>query len=109
MFNCPFSNYPSKRRKTGFRRPVHFTILGFGFVPACKKGSKNNQQQTVGDKAWKKPIERLKNTSRQTARLSITNRCLARTQSRSLRTGECVTRTLGGVLHLLVFFGFSWL
>ena len=27
--------------KSGIRKPVNFTILGFGFVPVYKKGSKN--------------------------------------------------------------------
>ncbi|WP_206734502.1 reverse transcriptase domain-containing protein [Ancylomarina salipaludis] len=26
------------RGKSGIRRPVHFTVLGFGFVPTYKKG-----------------------------------------------------------------------
>jgi retron-type reverse transcriptase len=28
------------REKSGIRRPVHFTCLGFGFVPTYKKGER---------------------------------------------------------------------
>uniref|UniRef100_UPI003D34DEAE reverse transcriptase domain-containing protein n=1 Tax=Gelidibacter japonicus TaxID=1962232 RepID=UPI003D34DEAE len=32
------------REKSGIRKPVDFTILGFGFVPVYKKGTKNQYQ-----------------------------------------------------------------
>ena len=50
--------------KSGIRRPVHFTLLGFGFVPTYQKGSKNQYQLVVAEKAWKKLKERLKSISR---------------------------------------------
>lgn len=53
--------------KSGIRRPVNFTILGFGFVPTYRKGSKNDYQLVVAEKAWKKLKERLKSITRKTA------------------------------------------
>jgi group II intron reverse transcriptase/maturase len=50
--------------KSGIRRPVNFTLLGFGFVPTYKKGSKNQYQLVVAQKAWNKLKERLKSISR---------------------------------------------
>lgn len=53
--------------KSGVRKPVNFTILGFGFVPVYRKGSKNQYQLVVGEKAWKRLKERLKSITRKTA------------------------------------------
>ena len=52
------------QEKSGVRKPVHFTILGFSFVPVYKKGSKNQYQLVVGEKAWKRLKERLKSITR---------------------------------------------
>src|SRR5690606_25534136 len=35
---------PINKAKSGIRRPVHFQILGFGFVPVYKKGVKGRYQ-----------------------------------------------------------------
>ena len=42
------------KEKSGIRRPVNFTLLGFGFVSTYQKGSKNQYQLVVAEKAWKK-------------------------------------------------------
>jgi group II intron reverse transcriptase/maturase len=60
--------------KSGIKRPVNFTILGFGFVPTYKKGSKNDYQLVVAEKAWKKLKERLKSISRKTAPVKLEER-----------------------------------
>ncbi|WP_281229046.1 reverse transcriptase domain-containing protein [Flavobacterium aquiphilum] len=60
--------------KSGIRRPVNFTILGFGFVPTYRKGSKNDYQLVVAEKAWKKLKEQLKNISRKTAPAKLEER-----------------------------------
>ena len=52
------------QEKSGVRKPVNFTILGFSFVPVYKKGSKNQYQLVVGEKAWKRLKERLKSITR---------------------------------------------
>ena len=54
------------QEKSGIRKPVNFTILGFSFVPVYKKGSKNQYQLVVGEKAWKRLKERLKGITRKT-------------------------------------------
>ena len=54
------------QEKSGIRKPVNFTILGFGFVPVYKKGSKNQYQLVVAEKAWKRLKERLKSITRKT-------------------------------------------
>ncbi len=54
------------REKSGIRKPVNFTILGFGFVPVYKKGSKNQYQLVVAEKAWLRLKERLKTITRKT-------------------------------------------
>jgi len=60
--------------KSGIKRPVHFTILGFGFVPTYKKGSKNDYQLVVAEKAWKKLKEKLKSITRKTAPVKLEER-----------------------------------
>ena len=60
--------------KSGIRRPVHFTLLGFGFVPTYKKGSKNDYQLVVAEKAWKKLKEKLKSISQKTAPVKLEER-----------------------------------
>ena len=44
---------PINREKSGIRKPVNFTILGFGFVPTYVKGDKGQYQMVVSDKSWK--------------------------------------------------------
>lgn len=54
------------QEKSGVRKPVNFTILGFSFVPVYKKGSKNQYQLVVAEKAWKRLKERLKSITQKT-------------------------------------------
>lgn len=61
-------------KKTGIRRPVNFTLLGFGFLPTYKKGSKNDYQLVVAEKAWEKLKEGLKSISRITAPVKLEER-----------------------------------
>lgn len=44
---------PINREKSGLRKPVHFEILGFCFVPTYVKGEKGKYQTVVSDKSWK--------------------------------------------------------
>ncbi|MNL13247.1 Group II intron-encoded protein LtrA [compost metagenome] len=62
------------QEKSGIKRPVNFTLLGFGFVPTYQKGSKNQYQLVVSEKAWKKLKERLKSISRKTAPVKLEER-----------------------------------
>ena len=62
------------REKIGIRRPVHFTILGFGFVPTYVKGEKGKYQLVVSEKSWKKLKQKLKIITRKTTPMSFDER-----------------------------------
>jgi group II intron reverse transcriptase/maturase len=62
------------REKSGIRRPVHFTCLGFGFVPTYKKGEKGKYQLVVSEKSWKKVKQKLKTITRKTTPMSFDER-----------------------------------
>jgi RNA-directed DNA polymerase len=62
------------REKSGIRRPVHFTCLGFGFVPTYKKGEKGKYQMVVSEKSWKKLKQKLKILTRKTTPMSFDER-----------------------------------
>ena len=59
------------REKSGIRRPVSFTTLGFGFVPTYVKGEKGKYQLVVSDKSWKKLKQKLKIITRKTTPMSF--------------------------------------
>jgi hypothetical protein len=44
---------PINREKSGIRKPMNFTILGYSFVPTYVKGEKGKYQLVVSDKSWK--------------------------------------------------------
>ena len=62
------------RDKSGIRRPVHFTCLGFGFVPTYKKGERGKYQLVVSAKSWKKLKQKLKIITRKTTPMSFDER-----------------------------------
>jgi group II intron reverse transcriptase/maturase len=65
---------PINREKSGIRRPVNFTILGFGFVPTYVKGEKGKYQLIVSEKAWKTLKQTLKTITRKTTPCSFDER-----------------------------------
>lgn len=65
---------PINREKSGIRRPVHFQILGFGFVPIYKKGVKGKYQLVVTRKRWKSFKAKLKDITRKTKPMSFDER-----------------------------------
>ncbi|WP_289053770.1 hypothetical protein [Carboxylicivirga marina] len=65
---------PINRGKSGIRRPVCFICLGFGFVPAYRKGEKGKYQLVVSDKSWKKLKQKLKTITRKTTPMSLDER-----------------------------------
>lgn len=65
---------PINRTKSGIRRPVNFTCLGFGFVPTYRKGEKGKYQLVVSDKSWKKLKQKLKTITRKTTPMSLDER-----------------------------------
>jgi len=62
------------RDKSGIRRPVHFTCLGFGFVPTYVKGEKGKYQLVVSEKSWNKLKQKLKTITRKTTPMSFDQR-----------------------------------
>jgi len=62
------------REKSGIRRPVHFTVLGFGFVPTYVKGEKGKYQLVVSQKSWNKMKQKLKVITRKTTPMSLDER-----------------------------------
>ncbi len=65
---------PINREKSGLRKPVQFTILGFRFLPTYMKGNKNKYQLTVSDKARTKFKEKLKEVTRKTKPIKLSER-----------------------------------
>jgi len=62
------------REKSGIRRPVNFSCLGFGFVPSYVKGEKGKYQLVVTEKSWKKLKQKLKTLTRKTTPMSFDER-----------------------------------
>ena len=62
------------REKSGVRKPVQFTILGFGFVPTYIKGEKGKYQLVVSEKAWKSLKMRVKTITAKTKPMSFDER-----------------------------------
>jgi len=65
---------PINREKSGIRKPVNFTLLGFGFVPTYVKGEKGKYQLVVSDKSWKSLKQKLKTITRKTTPASFDER-----------------------------------
>jgi len=65
---------PINLDKSGVRRPVHFQLLGFGFVPNYRKGEKGQYQVVVSKKAWQNLKQTLKRITRKTTPMSFTER-----------------------------------
>jgi len=57
---------PINREKSGIRKPVNFTILGFEFVPTYVKGERGKYQLVVSEKSWKSLKQKLKTITRKT-------------------------------------------
>ena len=65
---------PVNRDKSGIRRPVNFEILGYGFAAVYKKGVKGRYRLVVSAKSWRNLKRKLKDISRKTRPMSITER-----------------------------------
>lgn len=65
---------PINREKSGIRKPMNFTILGYGFVPTYVKGEKGKYQLIVSDKSWKALKEKLKTITRKTTPMTFNER-----------------------------------
>lgn len=62
------------REKSGIRKPVQFTMLGFGFVPTYIKGDKGKYQLVVSEKAWQRLKMSVKAITRKTKPMSFDER-----------------------------------
>lgn len=65
---------PINREKSGLRKPVQFSILGFRLVPTYEKGDKGKYQLTVTDKAWTKLKQNLKLVTKKTDPIPLADR-----------------------------------
>lgn len=65
---------PVNREKSGLRKPVNFTLLGYGFVPTYRKGDKGKYQLIVSDKAWKTLKQKVKVITRKTTPMTFDER-----------------------------------
>lgn len=57
---------PINREKSGIRRPVHFGLLGYRFVPTYTKGETGRYQLVVSEKGWKSLKQELKAVTKKT-------------------------------------------
>ena len=57
---------PINREKSGIRKPVNLTLLGFRFVPTYVKGERGKYQLVVSEKGWKSLKQKLKTITRKT-------------------------------------------
>lgn len=65
---------PINREKSGIRRPVNFSILGYGFVPTYQKGVKGQYQLIVEQSRWKQLKAKLKKETRKTTPMTFDER-----------------------------------
>ena len=65
---------PINRDKSGIRKPVQFTILGYSFVPTYVKGKKGKYQLVVSQKSWQSLKAKLKSITRKTTPSSFDQR-----------------------------------
>lgn len=65
---------PMNREKSGIRKPVQFTLLGYGFVPTYVKGEKGKYQLVVQEQGWKTLKQKLKTITRKTTPCSLAER-----------------------------------
>ena len=65
---------PINRDKSGIRRPVNFSILGYGFVPTYQKGVKGQYQLVVEQSRWQQLKAKLKEVTRKTTPMTFNER-----------------------------------
>jgi group II intron reverse transcriptase/maturase len=65
---------PINREKSGIRKPINFTTLGFGFVPTYKKGEKGKYQLIVKKSKWQELKAKLKRITKKTIPASFDER-----------------------------------
>jgi len=64
------------RAKSGLRRPLTFTLLGFGFAATYGKGDRGKYQLVVSEKGWQSLKSKLKTITRKTTPMSFDERIM---------------------------------
>ena len=65
---------PINQEKSGIRKPVNFTILGYKFTPTYIKGDRGKYQLIVSEKGWDTLKQKLKTITRKTTPSSFNER-----------------------------------
>lgn len=65
---------PINREKSGIRRPVNFSLLGYSFVPTYQKGVRGQYQPVVEKSRWKQLKAKLKEVTRKTTPMTFDER-----------------------------------
>ncbi len=65
---------PVNREKSGIRRPVQFSILGYNFVSVYEKGAKGKYQLVVEQGRWTTLKQKLREATRKTSPMSFDER-----------------------------------
>lgn len=65
---------PINREKSGIRRPINFSTLGYGFVPTYQKGVKGQYQLIVEKSRWVQLKTKLKEATRKTTPMTFDER-----------------------------------
>ena len=58
--------HSSRKPENGICGPATFKVLGYGFVPTCRKGEKGKYQLVVDKPKWKSLKSKLKELTRKT-------------------------------------------
>lgn len=62
------------REKTKIVRPVHFTLLGHGFVPTYKKGERGKYRLSIAKTSWERLKRKIKAITRKTTPKTVQER-----------------------------------
>jgi group II intron reverse transcriptase/maturase len=62
---------PINREKSGIRRPLEFSILGYALVSSYQKGARNKYQFVAEKKRWETLKKNIKEITRKTAPMSL--------------------------------------
>lgn len=57
LFLRDMLKFPINKEKSGIRKPINFTLHGFGFVPTYVKGERGKYQLVVCEKSWNRAHE----------------------------------------------------
>lgn len=61
-------------QKTSICRPIHFKLLGHGFIPTYRKGEKGKYQLRISAKSWQRLKQKIKQLTKKTEPIPFTER-----------------------------------